>query len=148
MISERAAFRIALALFLMLLAYFVWNDTVTTPPATSQHADPGNPVALFHSTGIKECEYDAVYKFEGARAVLLDPDDFARAREFLIESHGMEASAILFTYSPVATEEMPGQPALIPLKRSGATFCALGVVGSYSVPLFLSLEEKYQDQIQ
>lgn len=140
--------RVVFILILLLLAYLVWGGHTSTPSATSERVDPSDPVALFHTTGIQECGYDVVHKFEGARAVRLDQEDTAVAREFLLERFQIDASMILYTNSPVATKDMPGQPALIPLKQVGDAYCALGVVGSSSVSLFLALQEKYQTRIE
>ncbi|HSE35525.1 MAG TPA: hypothetical protein VLB83_05390, partial [Candidatus Paceibacterota bacterium] len=110
--------------------------------------DQADPVALFHSMGIQECRLDAVVKFEGMRAVPLDPEDREIAHKFFLETLKVDTSAILYINTPVATKDLPGQPGLFLLTQTGDTYCALGIFASDNIPFFLAFQHKYQRRIQ
>jgi hypothetical protein len=106
-----------------------------------------DPAMLYKTVGIKECGYETIYKIEKTPAVLIHDDDLALVKPFIQEHFKGEVIAALYTNAPEATVEMPGQPALIPLRKENGTYCALGIAGSYSTPLFLELKAKYQPLI-
>jgi len=111
----------------------------------AEHVD--NPVMLYKTVGIEECEYDNRYGGKSSGAVRLEGDDLAKAIAFLGKRYD-GVTAVLYINAPEADEDRRGQPALLPLIQENGKYCALGVAGSYSVPLFLELEEKYQEQVQ
>lgn len=145
-----------LAFFALILIAIVavWtlisNDNKRRAEQTeAMYAD--NPVMLYRTVGIKDCEYDSRYKGELSGSVRLEGDDLRLAISFLEESVEKSlrgATTVLYINRPEVSERDRGQPALLPLKKQGDRYCALGVVGSYSVALFLELEKKYQAQIQ
>lgn len=103
-----------------------------------------DPAMLYQTVGIKECGGEAMLKLENTRAVLISSDDLALVTPLIQEHFKGSITAALYTNAPEATTDMRGQPALIPLRKEAGTYCALGFAGSYSAPLFLDLEAKYQ----
>lgn len=108
-----------------------------------------NPVILYQTVGIKECGYDNRHKGKRSGAVLLKGDDSARAITFLGTKFGKGITTVLYINAPEANKQRRGQPALLALvELKGGVYCSLGIAGSYSIPLFLEFEKKYQDQIR
>ena len=141
--------RLAVLFVLILAAVAVWTvlflykDEIKQ--AEAKYAD--NPVTLYQTAGIKACGYDNRHKGKLSGAVRLKGDDLAKAIAFL-EKRYNDITAVLYINAPEASEQSRGQPALLPLRLEDGKYCALGLAGSYSVPLFLELEGKYQGQIQ
>jgi hypothetical protein len=108
-----------------------------------------DPVMLYRTVGIRDCGNDVRYKGEYSGAVRLKGDDLKRAIAFLEESFGNGITDVLYVNAPEADGQHRdrGQPALLPLKKQNGIYCALGIAGSYSLPLFREFEKKYQDKI-
>ena len=131
----------------LLVIYLGWAmKGMANEREVARYAD--DPVMLYQTVGIKECEYSARHKIEKTSAVLISDDDLVRVKPLVQEHFKGEITAALYTNAPEATKDMRGQPALIPLRKEKGTYCALGIAGSYSTPLFLELEAKYQNQLK
>lgn len=109
-----------------------------------------DPVMLFETVGIKDCEYDAYEKGNKTGAVRLEREDLAEAVDvFKGEEFEKDIVSVLYINAPEASKERPrGQPALLPLGQKNGVFCSFGITGSYSMSPFVEFERKYQSKIQ
>ena len=125
---------------LIIVVWFL--DSIQTTKEYLEEVYANDSVMLYKTVGIKDCINDQVV-YTGTEAVRLLGDDLDRTLTFF-GGRLHNIIAVLYINAP----ETSKQPALIALQIIDGVYCSRVVSGSYSVPLFLELKEKYQSQIE
>lgn len=138
---------VVLSAFLALRSIREWERAEEIESMEKQYAS--DPVMLYKTVGIKECEYDSRINGERSGAVLLEGDDLVRAVEYLRRHYGDGIEAVLYINAPEANQVRHGQPALLPLKKKDGVYCSVGgPAGSHDMQPFVDFAKKYQSQIE